>query len=146
MSAMAPTHGAGAQLLVLANRILRSQRDEIEVMQGWLRDRGERVPDPADPHAGMDMSMGDHMMLMPGMLSAAQLTELDAARGDDFERLYLRFMVRHHQGALTMVADLFDAPASGQGAEIFGYASGVDADQRAEIGRMQAMLAARPQH
>lgn len=145
MSAMAPTHGAGAQLQVLASRILRSQRDEIEVMQGWLVDRGETVPDAADPHAGMDMSMGDHVMLMPGMLSAAQLAELDAARGTAFDRLYLQYMIRHHQGALTMVSELFDAPASGQGAEIFGYASGVDADQRAEIGRMQSMLASIPQ-
>ena len=92
------------------------------------------------------MSMGDDQMLMPGMLSPAQLAELEGARGTAFDRLYLEFMIRHHQGALTMVSELFDAPASGQGAEIFGYASGVDADQRAEIGRMQAMLASIPKH
>ena len=172
MSAMAPTHGASAQLRVLADKIGRSQRDEIELMQNWLRDRGQPVPDPADPHSmhmamhgmtgmtGMDMKvMKDmkgrqemdghaialHEMLMPGMLTAAQLAQLDSARGPAFDRLYLADMIRHHEGALTMVRTLFDAPRSGQGAEIFGYATGVDADQRAEIGRMQGMLAAMDQ-
>jgi uncharacterized protein (DUF305 family) len=176
MSAMAPSHGASPQLRVLADKIGRSQHDEIELMQNWLRDRGQAVPDPADPrsmhmamhgmHAmkdmdkkdmdkkdmGMkdmdmkdmdmkDMDMPQHEMLMPGMLTAAQLAELDHARGTEFDRLYLTFMIRHHEGALTMVRTLFDTAGSGQGAEIFGYATGVDGDQRAEIGRMQLMLA-----
>jgi uncharacterized protein (DUF305 family) len=110
-------------------------------MQGWLRDRGERVPDPKDPHAGMDMSMPGHMMLMPGMLTPEQLAELDRARGAIFDRLFLTYMIQHHEGALTMVATLFDTAGAGQTPEIFGFATGVDADQRAEIARMQAMLA-----
>lgn len=161
MAGMAPTHGASPQIALFARKIARSQIDEIDLMQTWLRDRGQAVPDPKDPHAamhaammdssmkGMDMKdmdmkgmdMGGHAMLMPGMLSPAQMAQLDAARGTEFDRLFLTFMIQHHQGALTMVQTLFDTPGSGQGPEIFGYATGVDADQRAEIGRMQGMLA-----
>jgi uncharacterized protein (DUF305 family) len=143
MAAMAPSHGASAQVALFCRKVLRSQTDEIELMQNWLRERGERVPDPKDPHAGMgmDMSMAGHAMLMPGMLTAEQLAQLDQARDTTFDRLFLTFMIQHHEGAITMVAKLFDTPGAGQTPEIFGYATGVDADQRAEIERMQAMLA-----
>jgi uncharacterized protein (DUF305 family) len=144
MANMAPTHGASSQVALFCRKILRSQRDEIDLMQSWLRERGETVPDPADPHAGMDMSMAGHMMLMPGMLTPEQLAQLDGARDTTFDRLFLTFMIQHHEGALTMVAKLFDSPGAGQTPEIFGYATGVDADQRAEIGRMRAMLASAP--
>jgi uncharacterized protein (DUF305 family) len=144
MAAMAPTHGASAQVALFCRKILLSQRDEIELMQGWLRERGETAPDPSDPHAhhamDMDMSMGDHAMLMPGMLTAEQLAQLDQARDTTFDRLFLTFMIQHQEGALTMVAKLFDTAGAGQTPEIFGYATGVDADQRAEIARMQGML------
>ncbi|MDB4886461.1 MAG: hypothetical protein JWN79_1899 [Gemmatimonadetes bacterium] len=142
MAAMAPSHGASPQVALFARKIFQSQRDEIELMQTWLRDHGERAPDASDPHAGMDMSMPGHMMLMPGMLTPEQLAQLDAARGVAFDRLFLTFMIQHHRGALTMVAELFAAPGSGQEPELFGYATGVDADQRAEIERMERMLAA----
>jgi uncharacterized protein (DUF305 family) len=148
MANMAPTHGASPQVSLFCKKILRSQSDEIDLMQTWLRDHGEAVPDPADPHgghaghAGMDMSMGDHQMLMPGMLTPEQLAQLDRARGKEFDRLFLTFMIQHHEGALTMVKTLFDSPGAGQTPEIFGYATGVDADQRAEIERMKGMLGA----
>lgn len=146
MAAMAPTHGASAQVSLFCRKIMLSQRDEIELMQSWLRDRGEKVPAPGDAHAHgalpMDMAMdrGDHAMLMPGMLTAEQLAQLEQARDATFDRLFLTFMIQHHEGALIMVAKLFDSPGAGQTPEIFGYATGVDADQRAEIGRMQGML------
>jgi uncharacterized protein (DUF305 family) len=140
MATMAPSHGASPQVALFARKIFQSQRDEIELMQAWLRDHGETAPDASDPHAGMDMSMPGHMMLMPGMLSAEQLAQLDSSRGSAFDRLFLTFMIQHHRGALTMVADLFAAPGSGQEPELFGYATGVDADQRAEIERMERML------
>jgi uncharacterized protein (DUF305 family) len=158
MAKWCPSHGASAQLRIFCDKIIRSQQDEIDLMQTWLRDHGEAVPDPADPHSMhmMQMSMGDHAkmdstmhmdmdmsgheMLMPGMLTAAQLAQLDSARGTDFDRLFLTDMIRHHEGALTMVQKLFDTPGAGQTPEIFGYATGVDADQRAEIDRMQRML------
>ena len=146
MANMAPTHGASAQVALFCRKVINSQRDEIEMMQGWLKDRGEKVPDVADAHmaehAGMDMGGG--MPLMPGMLTPEQLKQLDAARDATFDRLFLTFMIQHHQGALTMVAKLFDTPGSGQGPDIFGYATGVDADQRAEIERMQNMLSNNP--
>jgi uncharacterized protein (DUF305 family) len=143
MANMAPTHGASPQVALFCKKVIRSQSDEIDLMQTWLRDHGATVPDPNDPHAGMDMSMG-HEMLMPGMLTHAQLAELDSARGAAFDRLFLTFMIQHHEGALTMVQTLFDTPGAGQTPEIFGYATGVDADQRAEIERMKGMLAAVP--
>lgn len=140
MAAMSPTHGASPQLALLSRKIMRSQQDEIDLMSTWLQDRGEKVPDPRDPHAGMDMSMPGHMMLMPGMLTTEQLAQLDSARDTEFDTLFLTFMIRHHEGAIGMVKTLFDTAGGGQEPEIFGYATGVDSDQRAEIARMQAML------
>jgi uncharacterized protein (DUF305 family) len=86
------------------------------------------------------MDMGAHPMMMSGMLTAAQMRQLEAARGKSFDRLYLTGMIRHHQGALDMVAALFDTPGSGQQPELFSFATDVDAGQRAEMARMQAML------
>jgi uncharacterized protein (DUF305 family) len=155
MAKWCPSHGASAQLRIFCDKIIRSQQDEIDLMQTWLRDRGEMVPNPDDPHSmhmmhmAMDSSMKmdstmkmdmSHEMLMPGMLTAAQLAQLDSARDTEFDRLFLTDMIRHHEGALVMVQKLFDTPGAGQTPEIFGYATGVDADQRAEIERMQRML------
>ncbi len=102
MARMAPTHGASPQVRTLAERIINAQQDEIATMQTWLRDRGQPVPDPAAP---MTMSMNgmQHEMLMPGMLTAAQLAQLDQARGSEFDRLFLTFMIQHHGGAMSMV-------------------------------------------
>jgi uncharacterized protein (DUF305 family) len=142
MARMAPTHGASAQVSLFCKKVIISQRDEIELMQNWLKERGQTVPDPNDTHSHdmPGMKMDDASMLMPGMLTAKQLEQLDQARDTSFDRLFLTDMIQHHQGALTMVKALFDSPGAGQTPEIFGYATGVDADQRAEIERMQGML------
>ncbi len=122
---------------LLAERITVSQRDEIALMQRWLQRRHEVVPslEPGHDHAG-----GEHHMLMPGMLTADEMAQLAEASGPEFDRLFLRFMIRHHQGALTMVAQLFGTNGAGQEPELFRLASDIDADQRAEIERMRAML------
>ena len=109
-----------------------------------VTDAGQPVP-ATDGHAEHDtsmpgMDMGEHAR-MPGMLTASQLDTLSHATGAAFDRLFLEGMIQHHQGALTMVAKLFATPGAGQTPEIFAYATGVDADQRAEIERMQGMLA-----
>lgn len=144
MAAMAPTHGASAHVRLFAKKVMVSQRDEIELMQDWLKDHGAAMPDSNDAmaHHAMhrDMSTSDHATLMPGMLTTAQLAQLGQARDTTFDRLFLTFMIQHHEGALAMVARLFDTPGAGQSPEIFGFATGVDADQRAEIARMQGML------
>jgi uncharacterized protein (DUF305 family) len=81
---------------------------------------------------------------MPGMLTAAELARLAAATGAGFDRLFLEYMIRHHEGALAMVAELLATPGAGQEVEIFRLVSDVDADQRAEIRRMRAMQDAPP--
>ncbi|CAN5346510.1 hypothetical protein BH18GEM1_BH18GEM1_23010 [soil metagenome] len=137
MAGMAPTHGASSSLQILAGRIINGQNDEIALMQQWLRERGERVPEPAA--ARMEAGM-EHAMHMPGMLSEQQLEELDEARGPEFDSLFLTFMIQHHQGALTMVNQLFDTHGAGQGDAIFKIASDIGADQTSEIDRMRSML------
>jgi len=136
MSRMAPTHGASPSVQTLAARIINSQRDEIAIMQTWLSDRGQPVPDA--------MAHGGHGHLMPGMLTPEQLDQLDAARGPEFDRLFLTFMIQHHSGAVTMVHDLFAVDGAGQGAALFKLASNIQADQITEIERMNKMLAAMP--
>ena len=141
MASMAPSHGASAQVALFCKKVIVSQRDEIDLMRTWLKDRSQAIPDPDDHHMDMPgMDMGSMSTMMPGMLTPEQMKTLDAARGAAFDRLFLTGMIQHHQGALTMVAKLFDSPGSGQGSEIFGYATGVDTDQRAEIDRMQQLL------
>jgi uncharacterized protein (DUF305 family) len=116
----------------LAERIDISQADEIRMMQQWLVDRGQIAPDQhAHHHEGP---------MMPGMLMPEQMERLAAARGPEFDRLFLEGMIAHHQGALTMVDDLIKQPGAAQESEIFGFISDVEADQSAEIARMGAML------
>jgi uncharacterized protein (DUF305 family) len=143
MAKWAPSHGASEQVRILAGRIIVSQQDEIASMQRWLRDHHEMVPD-ANGHMSMDMGPGGHDMLMPGMLTADQLAELDRARGPAFDRLFLMDMVRHHGGALDMVHDLFESQGAAQDEVIFKFASDVNADQTAEIDRMMTMLRTMP--
>jgi uncharacterized protein (DUF305 family) len=139
MSRMAPTHEASPSIRILAERIINAQVDEIALMQMWLRDRGRVPPDPLDTaqaHAGHH---GSHAM-MPGMLTEEQLAQLDAARGKEFDKLFLRFMIMHHQGAVTMVKDLLAVPGAAQDETTFKLASDINADQQTEIARMQQML------
>jgi uncharacterized protein (DUF305 family) len=140
MSKHAPTHGANAEVQRLAARIINAQSDEIVLMQSWLRNRNAAVP-PADP-GGMKMTMGgmEHTMLMPGMLTDAQMKELDGARDAAFDRLFLTFMIQHHRGAVAMVKDLLGSHGAGQDVTVFKFASDVNVDQTTEIARMTQML------
>ena len=145
MSKWAPTHGASPAIQRLAERIINAQQDEIATMQQWLRDRLQPVPEAgAMAMKMMDMPGMHHEMLMPGMLTEAQMTQLDDARGKEFDRLFLTFMIQHHNGALTMVKELFDSYGAGQDETVFKFASDVNVDQTTEIARMQRMLQALP--
>src|SRR5688572_6947 len=141
MASWAPTHGANSSVQGLAERILVAQRDEIAFMQRWLRERRETVPSASTEH--MMMTGMDHK-LMPGMLTPEQLIQLDQARGPDFDRLFLEFMIQHHDGALTMVDKLFASHGAGQDEDVFKFAVEVHADQTTEINRMGVMLKAVP--
>ncbi len=133
----APDRAASADVQTLCARIISGQKDGIVIMAQWLSERHEPVPHPEPEHM-MHMSGGDHMM--PGMLTAAQLAQLDKARGPEFDELFLRFMIQHHEGAITMVNELF-AKGAGEENPVYKIASGVFADQTTEIERMQHMLA-----
>jgi len=133
MVAMIPSRTHREDMRLLGRRIDVSQADEIKMMQHWLQVRGREVPDAHAHH------MHD-ARLMPGMLTPEEMERLTAATGEEFDRLFLEGMIKHHGGALTMVHDLFNTPGAGQEVEIFSFASDVDADQRMEIERMGAML------
>ena len=133
MTAMIPSHTQNSKLRELGAKISASQTDEMNFMKRWLVVRGEPVS-MAMP--GMDMSS----MMMPGMLTPAQMTALRQAKGANFDRLFLTGMIQHHEGALTMVKQLFEAPGAGQDADLFQFATDADNSQRAEIRIMKAML------
>jgi len=162
ISRWAPTHGASAAVQRLTARIINAQTDEINLMQYWLRDRNQ---DPmtvdsngtvrmasmapaagaaAGEHAGHDMAQMGHgmgsMAAMPGMLTDVQLKALDGARGQEFDRLFLIYMMQHHRGAVSMVRDLFGSTGAGQDETIFKFAADVEVDQSTEIKRMLTML------
>ena len=133
MTALRPARSTSDLMRLLMLRIELSQADEIKLMEGWLKARGEEVPDPHAHH-------GDHAALMPGMLTPEEMDRLLAAKGTEFDRLFLEFMIKHHEGALVMVERLFATPGAGQESDIFAFASDVVDDQRAEIERMAVML------
>lgn len=141
MARWAPTHGASPAVQRLASRIINAQVDEIATMQNWLRDRLKPVPDATPMGLKMNMRGMEHMMLMPGMLTEEQMKELDAARGPEFDRLFLTDMIQHHRGAVSMVSKLFNSYGAGQDEIVFKFASDVNVDQTTEIARMEKMLA-----
>ena len=150
MASWAPSHDAGPAVREVCARIAVSQRDEIAFMQHWLEDHHQAVPQVdtetgrmlPSPGQGMDMSGAGGPMMMPGMLNAAQLAQLDSARGSTFDHLFLTYMIQHHEGALTMVQSLVNTPGAAQDPLVFQFASDISAGQAAEIDRMRHVLAA----
>ena len=134
MSRMAESHGANPQVLKLSNKIDQSQIPEIRIMQLWLKRNNQFAPDTSSWHN----------MMMAGMLTAAQLKELDAAKGVAFDRAYLRLMIQHHAGALKMVDDLFNVSMAGQEVDVNVFANDVVTAQTAEIGIMQRLFSQLP--
>lgn len=142
MTALVPARSNRPEVRLLSERIEVSQRDEIQLMQQWLRKRGEKVPDAAEHAEHATHAGGGHGMRMPGMLTADEMAQLAGATSPAFDRLFLHYMIRHHEGALTMLKELFASPGAAQEPEIYRFATDIDADQRAEIARMQTLLAA----
>ncbi len=151
ISRWAPAHGASASVQRLTARIINAQSDEITIMQTWLKDRNQPPPQvdsagnvtlnhAGHQMAGHDMSSMSGMPMMPGMLTDAQLKELDAARGTEFDRLFLTYMIQHHRGAVAMVKTLFAAQGAGQDETVFKFANDVEVDQSTEIRRMLTMM------
>jgi uncharacterized protein (DUF305 family) len=133
MTALVASRTKREDMRLLARRIELSQADEITLMQRWLGSHGATAPDLHAHHA-------HGATLMPGMLTPEEMKRLEAAQGPEFDRLFLEFMIKHHDGALVMVMELFSADGAGEEPEIFAFASDVDSDQRVEIDRMSAML------
>lgn len=163
MTAMIPSHTRNEALHSLGARISSSQSDEIKFMKRWLAARGEPISTGMAKMPGMDMShetsqetshesspetshetskatSQEGMALMPGMLTPRQMEALRKAKGAEFDHLFLVGMIQHHNGALTMVKDLFDTAGAGQDAELFNFATDADNTQRAEIRIMENML------
>ncbi len=140
MAGWAESHGASRSLQIFCGRIALGQTAEIGLMSDWLKDRNQPVPAP-DPR-GMKMVMGgqEMFMMMPGMLTEAQMAELDKSRGVEFDRLFLKYMIQHHQGAIIMVEKLNNTPGAAQDETVFKFSNDVQADQTTEIERMQQML------
>jgi uncharacterized protein (DUF305 family) len=134
MSRMAESHGANPQVLKLSNKIDQSQVPEIRIMQAWLQRNNQFSPDTSSWH---------HVM-MSGMLTTAQLTELDAAKGVDFDRTYLRLMIQHHAGALKMCDDLLNTPDAAQEVDVNVFANDVVTNQTVEIGIMRKLYSQLP--
>ena len=140
MAALAPTHGASSELRTLAARIINAQKDEIAWMQQWLSDRGQLVPEVEIEGTTLTVHGAEHATHMPGMLTAEQMQELDEGNGMDFDRLFLTYMIQHHQGAVTMVHELFATDGAAQDEAAFKLASDIQVDQLTEIARMKLML------
>jgi uncharacterized protein (DUF305 family) len=144
MSKMAPTHGASEALLRLTQRIINAQSDEIAMMSRWLADRNQPIPTPNPAGEVMQMDGMTHTTLMPGMLTEEQMKQLDAARGPEFDRLFLTFMIQHHRGAVTMVQELLANRGAANDETVFKFAADVNVDQTTEINRMLEMLLVAP--
>ena len=141
MAGWAQSHGARDAVRILCERIVVGQGDEIALMQTWLSDRGQVVPDAKATKMKMVMNGVEHEMLMAGMLTDEEMAALDKARGSEWDRLFLVGMIKHHQGAIDMVDELFKSYGAAQDEMVFKFANDVYADQSTEIDRMQKMLA-----
>lgn len=142
MSRLAPDNGASASIQTLAARIINAQRDEIALMQKWLRDRDQPVPEVEIDGTDLMVHGAEHALHMPGMLTQEQMRELEQARGPEFDGLFLTYMIQHHRGAVTMVDELMSTDGAAQGDAVFKLASDINVDQITEIDRMERMLAA----
>jgi uncharacterized protein (DUF305 family) len=143
MARLAESHGAGAAVLRLAQRIINAQEDEIVTAQQWLADRLQPVPQVGEHGTHLPGHEGHHMM-MPGMITQEQMRQLNQARGTDFDRLFLTYMIQHHEGAIEMVSQLFSSYGAGQDQIVFKFASDINVDQTTEVERMKLMLASLP--
>jgi uncharacterized protein (DUF305 family) len=137
MTGLVPERSGGHGIPLLARRMEIAQEGEIELMQDWLKARGKPAPTVHREH-GEAHGAGDR--LMPGMLTDEQMDELEAAEGREFDRLFLRFMIQHHRGAVTMVRELYAADGGAE-PEVDSLARHVEADQQIEIARMEQLLA-----
>jgi uncharacterized protein (DUF305 family) len=140
MTSFVPKRSASGDIPLLAQRMELSQEAEIEQMQSWLKTRDEPAPKlhPVHGHAhGVGLGPTGRM---PGMLNDAELLRLERAEGREFDRMFLQFMIRHHQGALTMVRQLYSA-GGGLESEADLFARHVESDQEIEIARMRQLLA-----
>jgi len=145
MTALIESRTENKELRLLGARISHSQSDEMNFMKRWLTLRGEPISMPMPGMEDMDPAdMEHHHMMMPGMLTRKQMAELKKAKGAEFDTLFLKGMIQHHNGALIMVKDLYDTAGAGQDAELFNFATDVDSGQRAEINIMQSMLGEKP--
>jgi uncharacterized protein (DUF305 family) len=144
MASWAPERAASRAVKVLCARIINAQTDEIVIFQQWLKDQGQPVPEAKPMPTKMMMGGVEHEMMMPGMLTDAQMQELERSSGVEFDRNFLTFMIQHHQGAVTMVDQLFGSPGAAQDEMVFKFASDIYADQTTEIERMQLMLSTLP--
>ena len=131
MSRLAASRDANPRLLRFASKIDQSQEAEIRLMQEWLRANNQTAPEAESWRT----------MVMPGMLTPEELAQLEKARGVEFEKLFLTLMIRHHEGALRMVADLLATPRAAQDVDVSVFANDVEIVQTAEIGVMRQMLA-----
>jgi uncharacterized protein (DUF305 family) len=134
MTALLETRTERDVMRQLAERIDISQQDEIMMMQDWLRERGQTVPDVNTHHQ-------PNFMRMPGMLTDEDMGQLEGTSGVTFDRLFLEFMITHHEGAVTMVNNLLDQPGAAQDLQLYAFTSDVTSDQGIEIDRMDRMLA-----
>lgn len=135
---------SSSDLKLLGGRISKSQSDEMEFMTRWLVQRGQSTEmkmsggNDHSAHHGGHNAAPTHQM--PGMLTPEQMKALKEAKGREFELLFLKGMIQHHEGALVMVKDLHESPGTAQDAELFNFASDVDSGQRAEIKSMENLL------
>lgn len=142
MAKLAPERASSRAVQTLCARMLNAQTDEIVLFQRWLEDHGQPVPEAKPMPMKMMMGGMEHEMMMPGMLSDAQMQELERSTGVEFDRNFLTFMIQHHEGAVTMVSNLLASPGAAQDVAVYKFASDIYADQTTEITRMKQMLSA----
>ena len=140
MATLSPSRGASPSILTLSGRVINAQRDEIALMRSWLADRGQPVPPPDGSIAGGGLPGGVQSMHAPGMLTPEQMAGLRGTTGPSFDRRFLRSMIQHHQGAVTMVDELFATDGAALDETVFRLASAIRVDQITEISRMERML------
>lgn len=137
MSELAIAISSNSEIISLARRIKAAQAPEIEQMKEW-EDSGD------SSHMGHEMmeDFDESSTGMMGMLDEGEISELERAKGTEFDRLFLKGMIAHHEGAIGM-AQMVDDSKNKEAAEL---GKAIIKAQKAETLEMQTLLDSLPKN
>ncbi|PWU59356.1 DUF305 domain-containing protein [Micromonospora globispora] len=138
MGLIAFQRGEDSEVRQIGGDIATGQQGEIGTMQTWLRSWGLDPTGDQPPMAWMPDGAGQvHDGLMPGMATPEEMEKLRAAKGHEFDVLFLQLMIRHHLGGIHMIQGILD---EGHDDDVLAVAQTMKNTQQTDLTNLQAAL------